>query len=139
MNVDLFRSLALEQADAVEGSHHGHADFRIGGKIFASLSEDESFGVLNLSLEAQESFAETYAGQFEPLKGGWGTRGWTRVDFSMVKVGPLRAALAAARSKVTSAKSKSTRAKSGTTSEKAKPRSRQSSSGPVAKRQTQRT
>lgn len=139
MNADRFRALALEQADAVEGSHHGHADFRIGGKIFASLPEDESFGVLNLSHEAQESFTEKYAGQFEPLKGGWGMRGWTRVEFSVIKTRPLREALAAARSKVASTKTTSTSAPSGTTSEKPKRRSRKSSTGPVAKRQTQRT
>jgi len=37
MTPEMFRELALQLPGASEGEHHGHADFRVGGKIFATL------------------------------------------------------------------------------------------------------
>lgn len=89
MKASRFRELALERPDVSEGSHMGHADFRVRGKIFASLSEDESSGVVNLSLELQESFVERFPEQFAPVDGAWGMRGWTRVMLANARVGPV--------------------------------------------------
>lgn len=107
MNAEKFRSLALEIEGAFEGSHMRHADFRIAnskgakaGKIFASLSEDEDFGVVNLTPDAQDEFIKTFDGQFEPMNGAWGKAGWTKVVFKSARVAAVRKALAAAAAKV---------------------------------------
>lgn len=108
MTGERFRQLALELPGAEELSHMGHPDFRVGGKIFASLPGDESFGVVNLGNDAetgQESFVERYQNQFEPLAGGWGRRGWTRVVLKKASVAAVRAALRAAWSRVVPASS----------------------------------
>jgi len=45
MTASGFRRLALALPEAVEGSHFGNPDFRIGGKIFATLSlQKEGYG-----------------------------------------------------------------------------------------------
>ena len=48
MTADEFRGLALDLPEAVEGAHMGHPDFRVGGKIFASLGPDEAWGMVKL-------------------------------------------------------------------------------------------
>ncbi len=54
-----FRRIALSLPEAVEGSHFGHADFRVGGKIFATLGlEKEGYGVLLLTPEHQAGMVE---------------------------------------------------------------------------------
>ena len=46
MTSDEFRKMALEIPTAVERSHMNHPDFRVAGKIFASLGvPDESWGM----------------------------------------------------------------------------------------------
>lgn len=109
MNAEQFRKLMLEVDGAVESSHAGHPDFRIAGKIFASLPDQESFGVLNLTPDAQDEFASLHPTMFEPLKGAWGGQGWTKVHFTAARVGPLRKAIAAAIEKVSRPRAKSTR------------------------------
>ena len=89
-----FRRIALSLAEAVEGSHFGHADFRVEGKIFATLAlQSEGFGVLLLTPEQQTGMVEDEPQIFLPIPGGWGRRGATRVR--LVKVSPdvLKAAL----------------------------------------------
>lgn len=100
MNADRFRKLAVEVEGSIESSHAGHPDFRIANKIFASLPDDESHGVLNLTPDAQDEFVSLYPVVFEPLKGTWGERGWTKVHFAHAKVDALRKAIAAASEKV---------------------------------------
>lgn len=100
MNAATFRRLALEAPGSVESSHMGHPDFRIGGRIFASLPIEEDFGVVGLPLEAQEELVERHPGLFEPLKGSWGRQGWTRVHLRPARVAAVREALAHAVAKV---------------------------------------
>lgn len=67
----------------------GHADFRTNGKIFATLpfegdqaAKDNVPGgvaVLKLTIEQQDALIEAWPRHFEPVKGGWGRRGYTRV------------------------------------------------------------
>jgi hypothetical protein len=52
MTIDEFRKTALEIPTAVECSHMNHPDFRVAGKIFASLGvPDESWDMVKLALE----------------------------------------------------------------------------------------
>ena len=49
------RELVANLPGAAESAHHGHPDFRVGKKIFATLSEAEDRAALRLSqLEARE-------------------------------------------------------------------------------------
>jgi hypothetical protein len=88
-----FRRIALRLPEAVESSHFGNADFRVGGKIFATLSlQSEGYGVLLLTPEQQAGMVEDAPTIFSPVPGGWG-RGSTRVLLSKVAPDILEAAL----------------------------------------------
>jgi len=92
-----FRRLALSMQDAAEGSHFGNADFRVGGRIFATLSlEREGFGVLLLSPEQQAGMVADAPEVFSPVPGGWGRNGSTRVLLAKVTADVLEGALRAA-------------------------------------------
>ena len=89
-----FRRISLSLPDTVEGSHFGNADFRVGGKIFATLSlEREGFGVLLLTPEQQAGVVEDEPEIFSPVPGGWGRQGSTRVRLAEVTPDILAAAL----------------------------------------------
>ncbi len=89
-----FRRMALSMPEATEGAHFGNADFRVGGKIFATLAlEREGFGVLLLSPEQQAGMVEDAPEVFSPVPGGWGRQGSTRVSLQHVKPDILEAAL----------------------------------------------
>jgi len=80
MNAEEFRRLALSLPEVVEGEHMGHADFRVGGKVFATLGwPDEDWGMVNLTPDLQAVFVRTEPKVFQPVKGGWGRRGSTNV------------------------------------------------------------
>ena len=91
-----FRRLALSMPEAIEGAHMNHPDFRVGGKIFATLSPGEEYGVVMLSPEEQKEFVTMASKAFAPVKGAWGRSGSTRVELAAVKLAPLRKAMAAA-------------------------------------------
>ena len=89
-----FRRLALGLPDAAEGSHFGNADFRVGGRIFATLSlEAQGYGVLLLSPEQQAGMVQDAPEIFSPVPGGWGKSGSTRVLLAKVTADILEAAL----------------------------------------------
>jgi hypothetical protein len=94
MTSDGFRKLALELPEAVEGAHMGHPDFRVGGKIFATLGyPDMGWGMVKLAPDQQEVFVRTHPAVFSPVPGGWGDRGATRVELRAARAGALRDAL----------------------------------------------
>jgi hypothetical protein len=89
-----FRKAALSLPEAVEGSHMGHADFRVGGRIFATLAyAEEGYGVLILSPEQQAGLIEDAPEMFSPVPGGWGKHGATRVRLAKMKPDILEGAL----------------------------------------------
>lgn len=89
-----FRRIVLSMPGAVEGSHFGHADFRVGGRIFATLSlEQEGYGVLLLTPEQQAGMVEDEPEVFSPVPGGWGRQGSTRVRLSKAAPDILEGAL----------------------------------------------
>ena len=80
MNGADFRRIALSLPDTAEGSHFGNPDFRAGGRIFATLSQErQGYGVLLLSPEQQAGMVEDAPEVFSPVPGGWGRQGSTRV------------------------------------------------------------
>ena len=96
MTPDFFRRLALTMPEAVEAGHMGHPDFRVGGKIFATLGyPDERWAMVKLTPEQQEAFVAADPVAFAPVKGGWGRRGATNVLLGKAKVAGVRTALMA--------------------------------------------
>jgi hypothetical protein len=94
MTASDFRRIALSLPGTVEGSHFGSADFRVGGKIFATLSqENEGYGVLLLTPEEQAGMVEDAPDVFSPVPGGWGKKGSTRVLLAKVTPDVLEGAL----------------------------------------------
>ena len=92
-----FHRIALSLEGAVEGSHMGAPDFRVGGRIFATLaSEDQGCGNLMLTPEQQAEFVRELPEVFLPIHGGWGRMGMTHIRLAQanedVLVGALRAA-----------------------------------------------
>lgn len=74
-----------------------HPDFRIAGKIFASLGyPDDEHGMVKLTPEQQQNLLEKAPGVFNPCAGAWGKQGATSVNLAPAKVGLLRTALKAA-------------------------------------------
>jgi hypothetical protein len=75
-----FRRIALSLEGVEEGSHMGQVDFRIGGRIFATLaSERQGFGNLMLTPEQQAAFVAKQPNLFIPIAGGWGKNGATHI------------------------------------------------------------
>ena len=94
MRVSDFRRLALSLPEAVEGSHFGNTDFRVGGKIFATLSlAKQGYGVLLLTPEQQAGMVEDEPEIFSAIPNGWGRNGATRVTLAKVSPDILKAAL----------------------------------------------
>jgi hypothetical protein len=91
-----FRALALGLPHASEGAHVDHPDFRVGGKIFATIWPDEACGMVKLTPEQQEQFIREEPAVFSPVKGAWGRRGATRVQIGEARESTLRKALTAA-------------------------------------------
>jgi hypothetical protein len=80
MNAADFRRLALGLQGAEESSHMGAPDFRVGGRIFATLaSESKGYGNLMLTPEHQAAFVEEEPEIFLPVSGGWGRNGATHI------------------------------------------------------------
>lgn len=97
MTPEAFRRLALSMPEACEVGHMGHPDFRVRGKIFATLAyPDEHWGMVKLTPEQQEAFVSAEPAVFVPVKGGWGRAGATSVRLRPAKTRSLRVALATA-------------------------------------------
>lgn len=80
-----FRELALSLPEATESEHMNHPDFRVRGKIFATLSEDGSRGMVKLSPEVQAEFTSESPKAFAPANGAWGRNGATMVTLKHAK------------------------------------------------------
>lgn len=94
MNANDFRRIALGFEGAEESSHMGQPDFRVGGRIFATLAaQAQGYGNLQLTLEQQAAFVEELPGVFLPIPGGWGRMGMTHVRLAVVTEDVLEGAL----------------------------------------------
>jgi hypothetical protein len=80
MTADQFRRLALGLPGVIEKAHMGHPDFRVGGKIFATLgAPDDAWGMVKLTREQQRQFVRDTPTVFVSVKGAWGKQGCTNV------------------------------------------------------------
>lgn len=85
MTVTGFRRIALALDGAIEHAHHGHPDFRVGGKIFATLGyPSDAHGALGLTPEQQRFFLRDHPDAFTPAAGKWGEQGSTVVRLKAV-------------------------------------------------------
>ncbi len=97
MTADEFRKLALSLPEAVESSHMVHPDFRVRGKIFATLmDQDGSHGMVKVMPEHQRRLIAADPDAFAPVKGGWGRRGCTQVTLAAATEDLVRPALGTA-------------------------------------------
>jgi hypothetical protein len=94
MDATDFRRIALSLEGSEEGSHFGQADFRVGGRIFATLAaEKQGYGNLMLTLEQQAVFVAEAPEMFLPIPGGWGRNGATHVRLAAANEDVLLGAL----------------------------------------------
>jgi hypothetical protein len=94
MTPEMFRELALQLPGASEGEHHAHTDFRVGGKIFATLGHPTvEFATILLTPEQQASFVQAEPTSFVPVQGGWGRKGSTNVRLKSADRRAVRQAL----------------------------------------------
>lgn len=96
MTADEFRNLALGFPETSEAAHMGHPDFRVRGKIFATLGPDEDWGMVKLTPDQQASFMHLEPNVFHPASGAWGRRGCTIVRLEGAEELTVRQALLAA-------------------------------------------
>jgi hypothetical protein len=89
-----FRKLALSFGGAIEGAHGGHADFRAGGKVFATMGyPDDDHAMVKLTPDQQRLLVDAEPAVFLPVKGGWGLRGATNVRLAAADLKTARSAL----------------------------------------------
>lgn len=89
-----FRGLALSFPEAEESAHMNHPDFRVGGKIFATLGyPNKAHGMVILPPEEQARLIKSYPKIFSPAKGAWGKSGSTTVNLEAVDKATLRSAM----------------------------------------------
>jgi hypothetical protein len=94
MDAEDFRRIALSLDGAEEGSHMGAADFRVGGRIFATLaSQSQGYGNLMLTPEQQAAFVEELPDVFVAIAGGWGRMGMTHIRLAKANEDVLAGAL----------------------------------------------
>ena len=94
MTANEFRRMVLSLPDAIEAAHMGHPDFRVGGKIFATLGYPRrSFAMVALTPEQQDLFVRTEPKTFTPVPGGWGRKGSTHVLLRTARKAAVREAL----------------------------------------------
>jgi len=93
MTAGKFRELALSLPETVEGAHMGHPDFRVGGKIFATLGPGEKWGMVKLTPGEQARLIASQPDVFHPASGAWGRGGSTIVRLRPAKTLTVRHAL----------------------------------------------
>ena len=96
LTADDFRRLALSLPDVSEGAHHGHPDFRVHGRIFATLQPDLLWGMVKLPKDHQARLLQADAATFVAAAGVWGREGCTLVRLAGVPAATLRDALQSA-------------------------------------------
>ena len=94
MTASDFRRIALSLEGAEESAHMGAPDFRVGGRIFATLaSESQGYGNLMLTPEQQAAFIAEAPEVFLPVAGGWGGNGSTHIRLAAASEDTLAGAL----------------------------------------------
>ena len=96
-HADRFRRFALALPGAAEGAHMGHADFRVNGRIFATLAyQAKGQGTLMLTPDQQQAFLQELPELFHPVPGGWGRNGATLLSLHAADDATMQGALSTA-------------------------------------------
>ena len=85
IDLETARNLCLALQQAEEYDHFGKPAYRVKKKIFATLWLDDRRAVLKFSKTEQPLFCEEHHPCVFPVKGKWGTFGWTYVDLNKVR------------------------------------------------------
>ena len=93
MTADDFREIALDLDGVVESSHMNPPDFRANGRIFASLTAAEDWGVVMITPEEQKELIGSDPDVFVPAAGAWGRQGCTKIWLTSAKKADVRGAL----------------------------------------------
>ena len=93
MTADDFRRLALELPETTQSAHMGHPDFRVDGRIFATLTAAGDKGMAKLAPDQQEVLMSAEPDVFTPCEGAWGVRGCTYLILAAAEEDVARAAL----------------------------------------------
>jgi YjbR len=93
MTGDDFRRIVLGLEGAIEKAHMGHPDFRVNGRIFATLDAKEEWGVVMLTPEEQLEFMRSTKKVFVPAAGAWGRQGCTRIHLADADEPTVRSAV----------------------------------------------
>jgi hypothetical protein len=97
MTPNEFRELALSFPEVIESAHMRHPDFRVGGRIFATLGyPDEDSAMVKLTPEEQKEFVGSNQGVFTRVKGAWGRQGAAKIYLPAATTNVVREALTAA-------------------------------------------
>src|SRR6266513_5405292 len=97
MTSNEFRKLALSFPEAIESAHMRHPDFRVGGRIFATLGyPNKDSAMIKLPRDEQREFIRSNPDVFQPAKGAWGRQGSTIVYLPAATIDIVREALTAA-------------------------------------------
>ena len=97
MTPNEFRELALTFSEAIESAHMHHPDFRVGGKIFATLGyPDEHSAMVKLTPDDQKEFVRRNPDVFKAVKGAWGRQGATNINLPAATIKIVREALSSA-------------------------------------------
>lgn len=91
-----FRALALALPETVEGGHHSHPDFRVRGKIFATLLPGETIGMVKLTPDEQERWLLSSPSVFTKAPGAWGKMGCTYIELAKAEPAAVEQALRSA-------------------------------------------
>ena len=105
MTANGFRRMALAFHNTVERAHMGHPDFRVNGKIFATLQTGKTRGMVVLTPAQQAQFVADHPAMFTPENGAWGRQGCTRVHLAAADEDTLGDAMTLAWQNATAAKS----------------------------------
>ena len=100
MTTNDFRELALSFPGAIESAHMNHPDFRVRGKIFATLGyPNKEWAMVKLTPAEQKYFVRSAPEVFQVVKGAWGRQGATNVRLAPAKIDQVREALSFAERK----------------------------------------
>ena len=91
-----FRKLALSLPEAKQAMHMNHPDFRVQGKIFATIWPNDKFGMVKLTPGEQAVLIQQEPDVFQPVKGYWGRKGATSVCLPLASEASVKQALIAA-------------------------------------------
>lgn len=132
-----FRKIALSMPEAVEKAHMGHPDFRVGGRVFATLlGSHGELGMVKVAPARQRRLMKSHPGVFWPAAGAWGKRGCTLVDLSAAGHAVVRAAIAEAWSAAAPPQAVEIHGEQG---RREKPSSRGARGGPATRGRASRT